>query len=122
MVARTSAESRGGVTYSLGLMDAMKPSISPEVVDELLFDLCVVLGLCIPPDKRASFIDNPPTDIEGFIDAIKTAGGGDARHRPHLHQATRQIIARHLGIEEPQTLDLPTAKEIIEKLRKKLQN
>jgi hypothetical protein len=77
----------------------MQPSPTPEVIDELLADLCVVLGLCIPSEQKEGIRNNPPTDIESFIDAIKLAGGGDPRDRPHLYQCTRQIIARHLGIE-----------------------
>jgi hypothetical protein len=98
----------------------MTHSLNPDEVDELLLDLCVVLGLCIPfPEERENIRNNLPADIEGFIDAVKSAGGGDPRQRPRLNQGTRQIIARHLGIEEPQALNLPTAKELISKQRKK---
>lgn len=98
----------------------MEPSLNPDEVDTLLFDLCVVLGLCISScENRESIRNNPPADIEGFIDAIKLAGGGDPRRRPRLYQSTRQIIARHLGIDEPQTLNLPTAKDLIDNLRRR---
>ena len=33
----------------------------------LLDDLCSRHGFCLPPDRRASFLANPPDSVEGFV-------------------------------------------------------
>ena len=34
-------------------------------------------GFCLPPDARHELIDNPPDDLDAFVDAIIVAEGFD---------------------------------------------
>ncbi len=54
----------------------------------LLDDLCVQLGFCLPPDDYMRLQKDPPSEPEGFTDAVFVAEGMD----PSL--ADRQLFRR----------------------------
>jgi hypothetical protein len=47
------------------------------ILDELLDELCVTLGFCLPPDDKAKLTDNPPVGVDAFADAVIRAEGMD---------------------------------------------
>jgi hypothetical protein len=46
-------------------------------VARLLNDLCVRLGYCLPPGDQQRLIDDPPTSVDEFTDAVVAAEGLD---------------------------------------------
>lgn len=46
-------------------------------VGQLLNDLCMRLGYCLPPDDQQGIISDPPTPVDAFTDAVVTAEGFD---------------------------------------------
>jgi hypothetical protein len=57
----------------------MSFQLSPVQVEALLYELCVVLGFCLPPDEQARLREFPPTDVDTFTDAVIRAEGLDPR-------------------------------------------
>jgi len=46
-------------------------------VDHLLYELCVDLGFCLPPEVRESMRTSPPDGVDSFTDAVFVAEGLD---------------------------------------------
>jgi hypothetical protein len=67
--------------------------LSPVQVESLLYELCVALGFCLPPDEQARLREFPPADVDAFADAVIRAEGLD----PHVdvpRQLRRDLKAR----------------------------
>lgn len=71
--------------------------ISPEKVEVLLYELCVVLGFCLSPDAQARLKSLPPADIDEFTDAVIRAEGLDpyADIPLNLRREVRARVAVH---------------------------
>jgi len=67
-------------------------------VRHLLYELCVDLGFCLPPDKAEALIEAPPADVDPFTDAVFVAEGLDpliADQR--VRRQVRMRVARAFG-------------------------
>lgn len=69
----------------------------PEKIEALLYELCVVLGFCLPPDAQAKLKSDPPRDADEFADAVIRAEGLDpyADISLHLRRDVRNRAAKH---------------------------
>lgn len=72
--------------------DAPKPS--REAVASLLYDLCVDLGFCLPPEEQAALCDAPPGDVDAFTEAVFRAEGLEPSPHEHLYAQVRDRVAR----------------------------
>jgi hypothetical protein len=71
----------------------MSFQLSPVQVEALLYELCVVLGFCLPPDEQARLREFPPADADAFADAVIRAEGLDP-HTDIPRQLRRDMRAR----------------------------
>jgi hypothetical protein len=80
----------------------MEFQMLPEKIEALLYELCVVLGFCLPPDVQARLKSNPPSDIDEFADAVIRAEGLDPyTDIPlHLRRDVRDRVAKHFRQRE----------------------
>jgi hypothetical protein len=69
----------------------------PPNVESLLYELCVDLGFCLPPDERIRLRDSPPRDVDAFTDAVFVAEGLDPRLDTWLRRQVRERVVRHFG-------------------------
>ena len=71
--------------------------MSSARVEALLYELCVVLGFCLPPDEQARLRESPPTDVDAFTDAVIRAEGLDphADIPLHMRRDIRSRVAEH---------------------------
>lgn len=51
--------------------------MTPAQVEALLYELCVVLGFCLPPEANERLKSDPPADVDEFADAVIRAEGLD---------------------------------------------
>ena len=70
----------------------------PTGFDGLFYDLCVTLGVCLPPDDVERLTDSPPSDVGSFTDAVLLAEGFDppALCEPRLRRQVRDMINSHV--------------------------
>ena len=75
----------------------MSFQLSPAQVEALLYELCVVLGFCLPPDEQARLRESPPTDVDAFADAVIRAEELDSDENIpiHLRRDMRSRVAEH---------------------------
>jgi hypothetical protein len=75
----------------------MNVQLSPAQVEALLYELCVVLGFCLPPGGQARLRESPPTEVDAFTDAVIRAEGLDpyADISPHLRRDVRARVSEH---------------------------
>ena len=74
----------------------MNVQLSPFQVESLLYELCVVLGFCLPPDEQARLLESPPTEVDAFTDAVIRAEGLDPYAIPrHLRRDVRGRVVKH---------------------------
>ena len=75
----------------------MSFQLSPNQVQALLSELCVVLGFCLPPIEQARLQASPPTEVDAFTDAVIRAEGLDryADIPLHLRRDVRARVAEH---------------------------
>ena len=75
----------------------MSFQLSSPQVEALLYELCAVLGFCLPPDEQARLRASPPTEVDAFTDAVIRAEGLDpsADIPLHLHRDVRARVAEH---------------------------
>ena len=55
--------------------------LSEQVLDQLLWDLCVELGYCLSPTDEAVIVSDPPTDPRRFAELVmelEVGGPGDS--------------------------------------------
>jgi hypothetical protein len=75
----------------------MSFQLSPDRVEALLYELCVVLGFCLPPDEQSRLREFPPTDIDAFTEAVIRAEGLDplVDVPRDLRRDMRERVAEH---------------------------
>ena len=75
----------------------MSFQLSSPQVEALLYELCVVLGFCLPPDEQARLRESLPTEVDAFTDAVIRAEGLDphADIPLHLRRDVRARVAEH---------------------------
>ena len=75
----------------------MSFQLSSPQVEALLYELCVVLGFCLPPDEQARLRESPPTEVDAFTDAVIRAEGLDphADIPLHMRRDMRSRVAEH---------------------------
>lgn len=68
--------------------------LSEPEVHKLLYELCVQLGFCLPPEKSRRLKVEPPMDVQLFADAVFFAEGLDPEtgDRP-LYRQVRNMVA-----------------------------
>ena len=61
----------------------------------LLDKLCIKLGFCLPPNAYDALIENPPTDVNGFTNAVFVAEGflDPSIADRHLYRQVRAMVA-----------------------------
>ena len=76
--------------------------MSPAQIEALLYELCVVLGFCLPPKEHLRFQSEPPADVDAFTDAVIRADGLDpyADIPLHLHRDVKARVAKHFRAAE----------------------
>ena len=67
----------------------------PPDVALLLSELCLHLGVCLPPDARVQLQALPPRDVDGFTDAVLIAEGLDPPLHKELRSRVREMVVRH---------------------------
>jgi hypothetical protein len=67
----------------------------PSEVSSLLYELCVDLGFCLPPEEQSRLRSQPPTTIDAFTDAVFRAEGMDPLVHPQLRKQVRHCVAKH---------------------------
>lgn len=85
----------------------IKTHLNPDEVRGLLSELCVQLGLCLPPVEVERLATSPPDDSDEFTEAVlATEGYGFLTSDPVVDQA-RQLVAqafkRHRAGQFPET-------------------
>ncbi|SCG75607.1 hypothetical protein [Micromonospora humi] len=66
-------------------------------VRRLLDELCVKLGICLPPAENRRLRESPPAGVDTFTDAVLEAEGmGDMGH-PGLRRQVREVIDLHMS-------------------------
>ncbi|MFC5753012.1 hypothetical protein [Actinomadura rugatobispora] len=76
---------------------------SPEDIGALLYDLCVRLGFCLPPDEQAALRTSPPTDVDAFTEAVYRAEGLEGSPKDDLWMEVRETV-RQTYEARPDTL------------------
>jgi hypothetical protein len=66
--------------------------LTADAVDPLLYDLCVELGFCLPPEVRARLRASPPPDVDSFTDTVMTAEGLDPMTHEPLRRQVRERV------------------------------
>jgi hypothetical protein len=76
--------------------------MSPRQVDLLLEELCVKLGFCLPREAQLRLRENPPLEIDAFVDAVIRAEGLDpqAGISLHLYRDMRERVVKHFKAAE----------------------
>lgn len=81
--------------------------LTPPETRRLLEDLCVRLGLCLPPAELQRLHQDTPTDVDSFVDAVVTAEGFDLLTIDrHLLRSVRGMVAAAFDRSSPR--DHPT--------------
>jgi len=65
-------------------------------VQQLLDELCVDLGFCLPADEQRRLRESPPVDADSFTDAVFEAEGLDAGLDKRLRKQVRERIDRRM--------------------------
>lgn len=72
----------------------MLVKLSEKEADELLNDLCIKLGFCLPPPAQRRIAKHPPSDLARFANVVYRAEGLDPGLDSNLYRALREQIAR----------------------------
>ncbi|MCG8555447.1 MAG: hypothetical protein MJD61_09205 [Proteobacteria bacterium] len=68
--------------------------LSQRHTRQLLNDLCVELGFCLPPADVERLAAAPPTDVLAFTDAVlSTEGLSPETADRHLYRQVRDMVA-----------------------------
>jgi hypothetical protein len=76
------------------------PGLPLFVVDvaRLLNDLCVQQGYCLHPEDQQRIINDPPTSVDAFTDAVIVAEGLDpVLMATEQRQQVRRVVAAAFG-------------------------
>ena len=64
-------------------------------VEQLRYELCVEVGFCLDPEPHQALIDNPPSGVEEFTDAVIRAEGREPQQlRPNIREQVRVRVER----------------------------
>ncbi|MFF9488379.1 hypothetical protein [Streptomyces sp. NPDC014676] len=74
----------------------MTPRDPEDGIRELLHELCVDLGFCLPPHEQQRLREAPPADADSFADAVFAAEGMNPGHHTRLWHQVRERIDRRL--------------------------
>lgn len=70
-------------------------TLDANEVEALLGDLCMRLGFCLPPDEYQRLAALPPTDINGFTDAVFVAEGLNSSTADRmLYKQVRETVSQ----------------------------
>jgi hypothetical protein len=62
-------------------------------IRQLLYELCVDLGFCLPPAEQSQLEKNPPDDADSFARAVFVAEGLNPDHAGrHLYRQVRNRV------------------------------
>jgi hypothetical protein len=80
----------------------MNIQMTSAQIEALLYELCSVLGFCLPPDAHERLKSEPPADVDDFTDAVIRAEGLDpyADIPLHLRRDVRASVAKHFSDAE----------------------
>jgi nitrous oxide reductase len=68
-------------------------AMRPDLVEALLWKLCVDLGICLHSPESDQLCDDPPEDVAAFVDAVFTAEGMDPTTADrHLYRQVRDYV------------------------------
>ena len=68
--------------------------LSEPEAHKLLYDLCVRLGFCLPPEVQLRLKEHPPPDARSFTDAVFAAEGlAPETADRHLYRQVRDMVA-----------------------------
>ena len=67
--------------------------MDPTELRQLLYELCVDLGFCLPPAAQSQLEKHPPDDADSFARAVFVAEGLNPDHAGrHLYRQVRNRI------------------------------
>jgi hypothetical protein len=100
--ARCSVYGRSRVSVTLSDVDVVMLSCVGKrddreiAVQQLLDELCVKLGFCLPPDTQRRLRESPPLDVDSFTDAVFEAEGLDPVLDGRLRGQVRERVDRQM--------------------------
>ncbi|GIM92433.1 hypothetical protein Ato02nite_042260 [Paractinoplanes toevensis] len=65
-------------------------------VRQLLNELCVRLGFCLPPHEIRRLDKSPPSDVDSFTDSVFEAEGMGDMSYTDLRRQVREVVDRHM--------------------------
>ena len=75
-----------------------KAASREAILQELLDQLCVTFGFCLPPDAKAVLRTSPPEGVDAFTDAVISAEGIDpASLDSSLRRGMREMVEQEAG-------------------------
>jgi hypothetical protein len=66
-------------------------------VKQLLGELCIGLGFCLPPDEIRQLCESSPKTVDSFTDAVFDAEGMGDMSYTDLRGQVREVVARHMS-------------------------
>jgi hypothetical protein len=66
-------------------------------VEQLLTELCIGLGFCLPPAEIRHLCESPPKTVDSFTDAVFDAEGMGDMSYTDLRRRVRDVVARHMS-------------------------
>ena len=88
------------------MLFSMTQRDSQSEVRLLLYELCVKLGFCLPPQDQSRLQAAPPVDVDSFTDAVFEAEGMDPDLDGQLRRRVRETVERHMrGWGDPLSTD-----------------
>jgi hypothetical protein len=78
--------------------------LTHDEVIQLLGDLCIRLGFCLPPDEQQSLANTPPANIDQFTQAVFVAEGLGPVTSGDLYSAVRRHVTQAFFKHELETL------------------
>lgn len=75
----------------------MHEQMYPARVEAILYDLCVILGICLDPKQKQLLLDDPPVEIEAFAEAAMRAEQLDPNDPKwaHLRKRACEVCKPH---------------------------
>jgi hypothetical protein len=72
----------------------MVQMMNKKLIEQLLNDLCVKLGFCLPPDDIARLVNETPPSVASFVDSVFVAEGLNPEIADrHLYRQVRDMVA-----------------------------
>jgi hypothetical protein len=66
-------------------------------VQQLLDELCIKLGFCLPPEENLRLRESPPAQVDSFTDAVLEAEGMGDMGYPDLRRQVREVVDKHMS-------------------------